>query len=72
MVRINPENPAELQFKSIAMGHFWFHRYTSKKMGKFIEIEFEDSTLALLAKTETGLFYSTNGGLNWRKKNKND
>jgi photosystem II stability/assembly factor-like uncharacterized protein len=65
MVRINPENPFELQWKSDSMGHSWFHRYTSENLGEFIELEFEEPTLAILAKTDNGSYYSTNGGRHW-------
>lgn len=67
MIRINPEDPSELQWKPDSMGHYWFHRYTSENLGQFIELEFEEPTLALIAKTENGSYYSTNGGRNWRK-----
>jgi hypothetical protein len=49
------------------MGHYWFHRYTSEKMGKFLEIEFDETYLFLKAKTEKGIYYSSNGGRSWRK-----
>lgn len=65
MIRINPENQLEIQCKSTSMGHYWFHRYTSEKMGKFLEIEFDETYLFLQAKTEKGIYYSSNGGLTW-------
>lgn len=67
MIRINPENSFEIQWKSIAMGHYWSHRYTSQNLGEFIELEFEEPTLALIAKTYNGLYYSINGGRGWHE-----
>ena len=67
MIRINPDNSKEIQTKGLGMGSCWRHRFTSRRMGQFIELEFEEPTLALIAKTEKGFYYSTNGGRNWRK-----
>jgi len=66
MIRINPVNPFELQFQWVSMGAMWQHRYTSHKLGKFLEIEFDEHILSLMAKTEKGIYYSTNGGRSWR------
>ena len=67
MIRINPDNCKEIQTKGLGMGSCWRHRFTPSDMGQFIKLEFEEPTLALIAKTENGSYYSTNGGRNWRK-----
>ena len=67
MIRINPDNPKEIQAKGLGMGSCWSHRFTSSDMGQFIKIEFEEPILALIAKTETGFHCSTNGCRDWTK-----
>ena len=65
MIRINPENSKEIQTKGFSMGSCWSQRYLSKNMGNFIELEFDADLLILIATTDVGKVYSSNGGRTW-------
>lgn len=65
MMRINPDNPKEIQTKGLGMGSCWRHRFSSDVLRKFPDLEFEEPILAILAKTDNGSYYSKNGGRHW-------
>ncbi len=65
LIRINPQNSKEIQSKGLSMGSCWSQRYLSKKMGNFIELEFDHELLILIALTEMGKVYTSNGGKTW-------
>ncbi len=65
LIQVNPQNPKEIQSKGLAMGSCWSQRHLSKKMGNFIELEFDPELLILIALTDIGKVYSSNGGKTW-------
>lgn len=65
IIRINPNDPYELQYGSGSMGHGWNHRCKSESIGKFLEVRV--ILRELYVKGDHGLFNSRDGGRTWNK-----
>lgn len=65
LLRINPQDQQKIQSKGLSMGCCWSQRYLSKKMGNFIKLEFDHELSILIALTDIGKVYSSDGCKTW-------